>query len=62
MNLGWVSCFNPTPAHVTLPLTHPTNNCASLLNCFVKYFCNLWAGSGQVMVLFFYDEFLYNWM
>ncbi|TRT71029.1 MAG: hypothetical protein EWV83_22320, partial [Microcystis sp. M_OC_Ca_00000000_S217Cul] len=22
---------NPTPAWVTLPLTHPTNNCASLL-------------------------------
>jgi len=32
MNVGWVEAWNPTPAHVTLPLTHPTNNCASLLN------------------------------
>ena len=31
MNLGWVEAWNPTPAWVTLPLTHPTNNCASLL-------------------------------
>jgi len=31
LNVGWVEASNPTPAHVTLPLTHPTNNCASLL-------------------------------
>jgi hypothetical protein len=31
MHVGWVEASNPTPAHVTLPLTHPTNNCASLL-------------------------------
>ena len=40
MNVGWTSAvsfcrtveeWNPTPAHVTLPPTHPTNNFASLL-------------------------------
>ena len=31
MNVGWVEAWNPTPDYVTLPLTHPTNNCASLL-------------------------------
>ncbi|WP_193746287.1 hypothetical protein [Microcystis aeruginosa] len=30
-NVGWFEALNPTPAWVTLPLTHPTNNCASLL-------------------------------
>ena len=32
MNVGWVEERNPTPPQVTLPLTYPTNNCASLLN------------------------------
>ena len=31
MNVGSVEALNPTPAHVTLPLTHPTNNGAYLL-------------------------------
>ncbi len=32
MGVGWVEGRNPTPAWVTLSLTHPTNNCASLLS------------------------------
>ncbi|MFM5961558.1 MAG: hypothetical protein ACKOQ2_31155, partial [Dolichospermum sp.] len=32
MNVGWVEAGNPTPDYVTLPLTHPTNNCVSLLS------------------------------
>jgi len=50
-NVGWVSCFNPTPAHVTLPLTHPTNNCASLLKCAV---CIKWAVLNSSFLLSFY--------
>jgi len=34
MNVGWVEAWNPTPAWVTLPLTHPTNNCAYLLTSY----------------------------
>ncbi|BAY30635.1 hypothetical protein NIES2107_24800 [Nostoc carneum NIES-2107] len=30
-DVGWVEERNPTPAWVTLSLTHPTNNYASLL-------------------------------
>ncbi|EKF04839.1 hypothetical protein FDUTEX481_00999 [Tolypothrix sp. PCC 7601] len=32
MDVGWVEARNPTPAWVTLSLTHPTNNYASLLS------------------------------
>ncbi|MBD2203192.1 hypothetical protein H6G33_17310 [Calothrix sp. FACHB-1219] len=32
MDVGWVEERNPTPAWVTLSLTHPTNNYVSLLN------------------------------